>query len=171
MELPEPFEDFAEVHVERETFERTVHVDIDAQVPLSAENLVRAGTQASWASLADFAGNDYAFQRWAPPVFRANLDRDAQARPQRVERRTRGGLDVVGVRNLITLPGGELEVVFGLAAEVDEALADRDADRVIEAQRRVAGRRAQEGDAARREPGDDVTAVSDDGAVLMLIPR
>ncbi|MDG4820184.1 hypothetical protein O7628_32280 [Micromonospora sp. WMMD956] len=171
VELPEPFEDFAEVHVERETFERTVHVDIDAQVPLSAENLVRAGTQASWASLADFAGNDYAFQRWAPPVFRANLDRDAQARPQRVERRTRGGLDVVGVRNLITLPGGELEVVFGLAAEVDEALADRDADRVIEAQRRVAGRRAQEGDAARREPGDDVTAVSDDGAVLMLIPR
>ncbi|PTA47470.1 hypothetical protein [Micromonospora sp. RP3T] len=104
-------------------------------------------------------------------MFRANLDRDVQARPPRVERQTRSGLEVVGVRNLITLPGGELEVVFGLAVEVDEALGDRDADRVFEAQRRVVGRRAQERDAARREPNDDVTAVSDDGAVLMLIPR
>ncbi|GAA0404022.1 hypothetical protein GCM10009541_54020 [Micromonospora gifhornensis] len=171
VKLPEPFGDAAEVHVEREAFERIVHVDMDEGAPLSAEDLVGAGMQASWASLADFAGNDYAFRRWAPPVFRANLDRDVRARPQRVERQTRGGLDVVGVRNLITLPGGELEVVFGLAAEVDEALADRDADRVIEAQRRVAGQRAQERDVASREPGDDVTAVSDDGAVLMLIPR
>ncbi|MEU4556542.1 hypothetical protein [Micromonospora violae] len=170
-ELSEPVEDTAEVHVEREMFEQAVHVDMDEEASLSAENLVRAGTQASWASLADFAGNDYAFQRWAPPVFRTNLDRDVRARPQRVARHTRGGLDVVGIRNLITLPGGELEVVFGLVAEVDEALADRDADRVIEAQRSVAGRRAQEPDVAGREPGDDVTAVSDDGAVLMLIPR
>ncbi|MFE9957162.1 hypothetical protein [Micromonospora sp. NPDC005299] len=72
------------------------------------------------SSLADLAGDDYAFQRWAPPVFRASPDREVQARPQRVERQTRGGLDVVGVRNLITLPGGELEVVFGLALEVDK---------------------------------------------------
>lgn len=171
VELPEPSEDVAEVHIERETFERRVHVDIDEEAPLSAEDLVRAGMQASWASLADFAGNDYAFQRWAPPVFRANLDRDVQARPQRVERQTREGLDVVGVRNLITLPGGELEVVFGLVAEVDEALVRRDADRVIEAQRRVAERRAQARDVADRAPGEDVTAVSDDGAVLILIPR
>ncbi|WLS44753.1 hypothetical protein Q3V37_25725 [Micromonospora profundi] len=101
-------------------------------------------------------------------MFRTNLDRDVRARPQRVARQTRGGLDVVGVRNLISLPGGELKVVFGLVAEVDEALADRDADRVIEAQKLVAGRRAQEPDVAGREPGDDVTAVSDGGAVLML---
>ncbi|GAB3328553.1 hypothetical protein RMN56_29170 [Micromonospora halotolerans] len=171
VEVSELFEDAAEVHVERETFERTVHVDIDEGEPLSAENLVRAGVQSSWASLADFAGNDYAFRTWAPPVYRARLDRDADARPQRVRRQTPDGLEVVGVRNLITLPGGELEVVFGLAAEVDDALSESDADQVIEAQQSVAERGTPDRTSSGREPDEIVTAVSKEGAVLMLAPQ
>ncbi|WP_203702573.1 hypothetical protein [Asanoa iriomotensis] len=171
VEQPRVFEDVAEVYIEPDTFERAVHVDIDENVPVSAEEMVTVGIQASWASLADFAGNDSAFRRWAPPVFRANLERDVRARPQRVRRQTRGGLDVVGVRNLITLPGGDLEIVFGLAAEVDDALTGRDPAAVIDAQGRVAERGAYENDLPRREVSEEVTAVSDNGAVLMLAPR
>jgi hypothetical protein len=171
VQQPWVFEEVTEVHVEPDAFERIIDIDIDENTAVSEEELVTAGMQASWASLADFAGNDYAFRRWAPPVFRSNLERDAAARPQRVRQQTRGGLDVVGVRNLITLPGGDLEIVFGLVAEVDDALTERDPAAVIDAQGRVAQRRAYENDLPRRQASDEVTAVTDNGAVLMLKPQ
>ncbi|MEV4411380.1 hypothetical protein [Catellatospora sp. NPDC049609] len=80
-----------------------------------------------------------------------------------------GDVTVRGTRSVVSLPGGELEMVLGVEAGVDDALTRGVPSEILAAQERVAMRRSTRVDPDARA-GDDVVAIGDDGSALVLRP-
>ncbi|GAA3783823.1 hypothetical protein GCM10022225_84950 [Plantactinospora mayteni] len=142
-------------------------VDLDRTRPVGLQGFTATALRGSWAALADLAGNDAAFQRWAPRAMRNRLNRTAADRPQRV-RYSGDGIDVVGVRNVISLPGGQLEAVLGVEADVDEALTGGNSTEILVAQQRIVQRELRYRYMQRGT--SSVVSIADDGAALVLNP-
>lgn len=121
---------------------------------------------ASWGVLADLAGNDVAVRRWADAaervVPRGPRPRDEFAAPD--------GSTIRGVSNIVTLPGGRLEVVLGVLDYVDDALTNGNSDDILRAQRASAADRLRMQRATEVDVSEGVIAHGDDGAVLLLRP-
>jgi hypothetical protein len=135
---------------------------------MAAKSAVIAGIRASWATAADFAGNDEAFQRWAPPPMLRKLPRGHSHRT-RNEISLANGLSLRGTSSTIALPGGVLRVVLGLESSVDEALTNGNSERILDAQRRIEGDLANLNSADL--PFEQVLAVNSDGTALALFPE
>jgi hypothetical protein len=157
----------AEVDLSEVDLEELPEASPDQSASADLRLLTATALEGSWAALADLAGNDQAFQRWAPERMRARLGRTYADRPQRA-RYTGDDIDIVGVRNIVSLPGGQLEVILGVEAGVDQSLTTGTARAVLAAQQRVAreGWRFQQ--AERR--GASVISLADDGSALVLNP-
>ncbi|WP_430785674.1 hypothetical protein [Actinoplanes sp. G11-F43] len=168
--LPELITEPVTVDIYEADISESNDVDLDQQ-PDSVDPtlLTTTALRGSWAALADFAGNDVAFQRWAPRVMQARLGRTAASRPERITETIDNDLTVVGVPNTISLPGGLLQVILGVEAGVDEALNSGSAGAVLEAQRNLRRRelRFRRTDART----GSVISMTDEGSSLVLIPR
>ena len=154
------------------TFHSALDVRVDARESRRAgavdpESVVSAVLAASWSIIAEFGGNDEGLQRWSD----SRLNRRGGAeRRRRIA--TSYGEDIVvrGVSNVVALPGGRLEVVFGLLDYVDDALTAGSSTDVIETQARV---RRQSVAAEPRSADDDqspdeVIAIGPDGTAMLL---
>jgi len=139
-----------------------------SQGTVDAGNLAVAALQASWASIADMAGNDGAFRRWASGPMLRRLERGQSAQRERVTISLRNGLDVRGLRNVMSLPGGQLEVVLGVESGVDAALDGNDPRGILAAQQQLSDvpRQSRE----LRRTGDQVESINSDGSALVLRP-
>jgi hypothetical protein len=147
-----------------------VRLDPEAIVePLDRDGaaLARMALRGSWAALADFAGNEDAFEQWATPGIRTRFNRRLYDRPARTRIRA-DDVDVVGASNVIPVPGGRLEIVLGVEAGVDEALTSGEPDQVRAAQAQVVERRLRYTAAERRTSA--VVSVADDGSAMVLRP-
>jgi hypothetical protein len=142
-------------------------IDI-SQGTTELRDLAAAALQASWASIADMAGNDDAFRRWASIPMLRRLDRGQGAQRERVTRTLWNGAEIRGLRNVVTLPGGQLEVVLGVEAGVDAALDSNEAGEIIAAQQRLDEVRGE--NPRTRETGDQVASLNNDGSALVLTP-
>lgn len=121
---------------------------------------------ASWGVLADLAGNDVAVRRWADAA-----ERVVPRRPRpRDEFAAPDGSLIRGVSNIVTLPGGRLEVVLGVLDYIDDALSNGDSDDILRAQRTSAANRGRIQRAAEVDVSAGVIAHGDDGSVLLLRP-
>lgn len=138
----------------------------ERQVDGSAVALTGTALATAWATLADLAGNEQGVDRWSPARLR---DPTARTPRPRQERRGPGGAIVRGVSNLLTLPGGQLEVVLGVLDHVDDALTSGDSDSIIEAQAAANAERLDRLPDEGRE--DAVAAYGSDGSALLLLPR
>ena len=143
-------------------------IDVSTSESVGAERLAVAALQASWASIADMAGNDVAFRRWASGPMLRRLNRDQGAQRERVARPLANGMTIRGVRNVVTLPGGRLEVVLGVESGVDDALSSTEPRRIIAAQQRLRHVRNERPDDG--QAGDQVASVNSDGSALVLTP-
>lgn len=130
------------------------------------EVLAARGLAASWGVLADLAGNDGAVRRWADAaervVPRGLRPRDEVAAPD--------GSIIRGVSNIVTLPGGRLEVVLGVLDYIDDALSTGDSDDILRAQRDSAADRGRMQRAVDIDVSAGVIAHGDDGSVPLLRP-
>lgn len=133
----------------------------DARVVALSEAEVQAfGTtavRASWAQLADFAGNADAFTRWSPEIVRERVRRTA---PERLVIDSPYG-PTRGVTAETTVQGQRVRVSQGLAQEVDAALTEGGPDDVERAQRAFAERLPER----EHVPGVSVT---EEGSVLQV---
>ncbi|WP_173154311.1 hypothetical protein [Phytohabitans suffuscus] len=143
-------------------------VDLERAGPVDLRRFTATALRGSWATLADLAGNDQAFHRWAPTVMRDRLGRITADRPQRV-RYSVDGIDIVGVRNAISLPGGQLDAVLGVEANLDQALTTGNPTDVLDAQQEIVRRELRYQQWERRRPS--VISIADDGSALVLNPR
>jgi hypothetical protein len=130
--------------------------------------LASSGLRASWAMIADLTGNDDAFRRWATRPMLNRLSRDASYERERTSVRLENGLDIRGTSNMVTLPGGRLEVLIGLEAEVDDALDRDDPRRILVAQRRLTPLR--EFSFRSDLDVDRVVSMNSDGTALVISP-
>lgn len=141
---------------------REVRVDT-AEVP-DLEDLAAAALRASWASLADYAGNEDGFRVWAPEALRVKTRTVARSDRPLTERES-GQANYIGYSTVVDLPGGRLEVFRGLDQDVFTALSSGEAEAVLVAQGSAAMRTVEVGapDSPQR-----TLSVGLDGAVLML---
>ncbi|MGO4343180.1 hypothetical protein [Pedococcus sp. 2YAF34] len=137
--------------------------------PIAARGVEMAaiGLKSSFAFLADFSGDDEAFRRWAPGLVRAKLGRGAEDRRNRTEVTTADGTRYIGVRNRISLPGGDIHAFMGVRQDLDRALHSGDPSAVLDVQRSV-----HSTDMSPRREGvtESVEAIGTDGAALILTP-
>lgn len=160
------------VDVDLEVLRSAPMPDIDRLDVPSPAVLASWAMAMSWASLGDFAGNSNAFNRWASGSLRNKLARDSGAQRDRVEEVAPDGTNLIGVRNVLTFPGGRLEIFFGVTAGVDRALTAGDPEQLLLEQSRVAGGSdAPERGMRLADRGDRVYSQGADGAALMLTPQ
>jgi hypothetical protein len=157
------------VDVDVEELARPIVYEMDRGDSNRSRDLVTAAVQSSWAMLGDFAGNEQAFEHWAPSALRRNLARASPRRRTRTGREAVAGRPSRGTINTIALPGGQLEMFLGVDAEIDEALSSGDPERILTAQRGFSQRRFGQTQWNDSSDGQDrVHAARDDGAVMLL---
>jgi hypothetical protein len=101
--------------------------------------LVNASVRASWAMLADFAGNRDALYQWAPAVMSQRMSRATQ---DRAGFETPYG-DAIGISVSFNVGGRQLHVRQGLRATIDRALTAQSGPAIAEAQASFADDLAQ----------------------------
>jgi hypothetical protein len=99
---------------------------------------------------------------------RTRLGRTAVDRPQRTRFGITDDLAVVGVSNVISLPGGQLQTILGVEETVDQALTSGALAELIAAQQRIASSGLRSRYTERRTAA--VVSVADDGSALILNP-
>ncbi|GAA3450535.1 hypothetical protein [Dactylosporangium matsuzakiense] len=77
------FEDDPYVDLDQVPVEELPDIDLDSPGQVDALRLTATALRGSWATLADLAGNDDAFRRWAPAVMRSRLGRTTADRPEK----------------------------------------------------------------------------------------
>ncbi|MEU0537308.1 hypothetical protein [Amycolatopsis tolypomycina] len=123
--------------VTAETIDRVRNFRFEAdRADASAVEIASASVRASWAMLADFGSNLGALQQWAPEVMERRIVRRPRERltfPAPVE-------EARGTSFTFGFDREQLTVSYGIARSVDDALTERSAGAIMEAQRAFAAR-------------------------------